>query len=1632
MSTVRGVQPKSQTRKSAREGLSLSTKLGLLAAGSLLPILAAPAANAQCTAVDSNNQPIALNALTSSSVVTCSGSTTNENVSVSPPVSGVLVQFLGAPTVTNSDFTLNGDNHAIGSAVGSTFDDVSFVVNGANTQIVLQGSGTDIAALATGTDSVVVLSGGTWDAGIVRVSGENARIEVAAGTTVTGAGLPLGLGVLSGGIENNAYSIGGGLVARTDGLLVTDDGGNDIYFINAGASFSAAGGAGSRIVDAGGANDSMLVSGTHSLNLDVSGVERLIYSGTASDTFDFRGTGEFTRFDLNSGDISQFELGSLMTADAVINIASGASLRYGVGAFSPAFSQTLQGTGAFQLDGAPTQITGDNSGFSGTFLLTGTAMVENDNAFGVGQVINQNGTILLSSSTIGNQISGSGQIYARGGGSTSRATLSGINTYSGGTFVTNSGSMLLLTNASAAGTGAVDVGSDAFLELDFGAAGGDFTNLVTGDGTVRKVGSGLLTLANVANDYTGGTQINGGILRVTDLDALGTGGVVANAGGALMYDYSGPGNQNFSTPLMTGAGQFIKNGSGTIVMSTANTWTGGTQILAGRIGLNNGLGLGTGDIDVAQGAILGIGGVTLANNVTGAGQIIKTANNTAELTGVNTLTGGIVIEDGAIQVAAGTALGSGPVDIQAGASLLVVNNADTTIGAQLQGAGTFVKNGTGRAELTGDNSLAGVVAINGGTLAVGGTDNIGAAAGLQVAAGATLEIARSVGDASFSNNILGDGQLIKTGTSTVTIDGANSYTGGTHIMGGALRVSDLSRLGSGSIVVDFNAALDLSIAGDATFSQAISGAGMLRKSGAGNLLLLANTLSGGLDIVGGNVTVNTIAALGAGPVATAQGASLTVDNTAMEVSSVLITGDGQLIKEGAGDLIIQNANTYTGGTVINEGRVGLNNGQGLGTGNILVNAAGILGLGGVTVANNISGAGTVLKTSNNTGTLTGANTYSGGTTVQGGTLRVTSGQALGTGAVSLAAGTVLDVSNMTNTVLANLIQGDGALLKTGAGGVTIGTANTYAGGTTINGGAIIATHDQALGTGGVTVNSGALLGLGDVTLGNAITGAGAVVKTGSGIGVLNGANTYTGGTAVSGGTLRVANTSAIGTGGVSIASGATFEMANTANLTFGNALSGPGTFRKTGAGDLTFSSAFSVGSLLVDAGRVRLNAAMTGNATVGAGGILNGVGQVTGTLTNNGTVAPGNSIGTLNVQGNYVHNANSILEIEFDAAGGIDLLNVSGTAQLNGGTLRFISLGGAEGTGGTFLIANGGVSGTFANIETVGAQLPLSVIYQPNASIMAPSVLTARPSTFNSQALAASDTVMGFADAVSAQALRPGQGNGAWAEAFGANGSRDAVGQTLAYDHDSSGISVGVRGPLTDRIDAGVSLGWSQGDVSLGSDGGGGQQDGMLASVFGRYRLDGASIGAGILYGSLDQSTVRNVSFNSFSDSVAGDTDSVVTGAFLSVDATFGESGGWTFGGGAQASYLSQTQDTYTESGSSPLRLELPEMTFETMGLQAGLNAGTAFDFGGTAAWLQFDVGLRHTSALDDRIIPVTFAASSASVDLQGDARDHTSPYAGASFEWSLGGSTSLTAGYQGRFGDDERHEARIGVQVGF
>lgn len=248
---------------------------------------------------------------------------------------------------------------------------------------------------------------------------------------------------------------------------------------------------------------------------------------------------------------------------------------------------------------------------------------------------------------------------------------------------------------------------------------------------------------------------------------------------------------------------------------------------------------------------------------------------------------------------------------------------------------------------------------------------------------------------------------------------------------------------------------------------------------------------------------------------------------------------------------------------------------------------------------------------------------------------------------------------------------------------------------------------------------------------------------------------------------------------------ATFEITNATNedltLRFGT---GNGTFRKLGAGRLNLVDLFSVGTFAIDAGSVRVNQIITANTNVASGARLDGTGRIIGTLTNNGTVAPGNSIGTLTVQGNYVHNSGSVLEIEFDANGNIDLLAVTGTATLNGGTLRFVSLGGAEGSGGTFLTATGGVTGTFASVQTVGAQLPLAVIYQTNRAIMAPSVLTARPSTFNAQFLAAADNAFNFVDLLPGTADIDRSGKRLWIQGYGSDGNRSASGTTLGYSHE--------------------------------------------------------------------------------------------------------------------------------------------------------------------------------------------------------------------------------------------------------
>ncbi|EDA8709860.1 autotransporter outer membrane beta-barrel domain-containing protein, partial [Salmonella enterica subsp. enterica serovar Kedougou] len=159
-------------------------------------------------------------------------------------------------------------------------------------------------------------------------------------------------------------------------------------------------------------------------------------------------------------------------------------------------------------------LSGANSYSGGTLISDGTLVASNVEALGSGDVTDNATLELNTGGTFDNAISGSGKVEKSGDDA---LTLSGANTYTGGTLISDG--TLVASNVEALGTG--DVTDNAVLELN---TGGDFDNAISGSGQVEKSGDGTLTLSG-SNTYTGGTTINGGTLVASNVEALGSGDV---------------------------------------------------------------------------------------------------------------------------------------------------------------------------------------------------------------------------------------------------------------------------------------------------------------------------------------------------------------------------------------------------------------------------------------------------------------------------------------------------------------------------------------------------------------------------------------------------------------------------------------------------------------------------------------------------------------------------------------------------------------------------------------------------------------------------------------------------------------------------------------------------------------------------------------------------------------------------------------------------------------------------------------------------------------------------------------------------------------------------------------------------
>ena len=434
---------------------------------------------------------------------------------------------------------------------------------------------------------------------------------------------------------------------------------------------------------------------------------------------------------------------------------------------------------------------------------------------------------------------------------------------------------------------------------------------------------------------------------------------------------------------------------------------------------------------------------------------------------------------------------------------------------------------------------------------------------------------------------------------------------------------------------------------------------------------------------------------------------------------------------------------------------------------------------------------------------------------------------------------------------------------------------------TINNGASTTFHDTS------TAGTATLINTGTLDFQDNSTGGNATITTTNG-GVLRFFQTGTGGQGRfitnAGGSFNMSGLTSSGLTAGSI-EGAGSYILGTKQITVGSnnlstevsgVISGTGgSLVKSGTGTLTLSGTNSyTGGTTVNAGRLAVNGSVARGVTVGAGGNLGGSGTITGNVVNNGTLSPGNSIGTLTVTGNYTHNAGGTYQVEVSPTQS-DRITISGTATLGGGMVNVVAGGGVytRNTTYTILSAAGGRTGTYSGVSSNFAFLTPTLSYDAqnvflNLTLAQGAFVTGSRTTnqravggvldqatatatgdFSNviNALASLDVAQGPAaiDAISGQAYS----GFTTANLAGGQQFMNAVGQQMGFLHGASGGSGGGRVALAEACDA-IAEAVCDGEAAhrwgawLGGIGGAGSVAGSNGAGTLTYNLGGTAVGA--------------------------------------------------------------------------------------------------------------------------------------------------------------------------------------------
>lgn len=937
--------------------------------------------------------------------------------------------------------------------------------------------------------------GGGGGSGIIATSGGNLiNTGTITGGNGGGGGSSMGPGVPfpssptdgTGGRGGNGISAtaSAGLTITNSGSIKGGGGGTDFQNVNI-SSRPQAGGYG--IV---GQNLTIVNSGTIAGGEQGAGNTSPFGGGTgvlSSAIFITGGVNSITA--LAGSNIGAIELGGATTLAGVFNstVQVDGGVTMSVTGATPANDvsgiTTLTNYGGIVIGAGRTLSAQSINNYGSTISIGAGATL-----MGVGNTLNNNAVIDVGA---GGAIVDAGAVNNLGGGTINFNGPTGTATLSSGTnSIVNDGNIKVL-GGNVAVTGDITNQNTGALKL----TGGN----MTGVGTLTNSGSATINIGAGYNLGVGTLNVYGG--SVTETGTITASTAINLSGGSI-------------GATLAGAAALTKDGSGTAILTGANTYTGGTTINAGTLQLG---------VIGSTGAI--------------QGSVAISAGSTFNLVDANTSGITSISNSGTTDFRNGTSAGSFTVTTDSGGTTAF---HDSSSG----GSARFITNAGGAFDISG-LTAAGMTA---GSIEGAGNYFLGSKQLTVGGNNASTTVSGVVADGGASGGT--GGSLVKTGTGTLTLTGSNSYTGGTTIAAGTLQVGNGGTTGSLAGNVVNNGVLTISRSDTLTLPGDISGSGSLRQIGSGTTILTgSSSYTGGTAITAGTLQIGNGGTTGSIVGSVVNDAVLAFNRSDAVTLAIDVSGSGAVQQIGSGTTILTGTNTYSGDTTVSGGRLQFGDGGAGGSNNLGGNL-------------NVTGGTLAIQAP---ATLNVAQTVTFGNNTALSIVAGMNSPALSADGVAIGNGVAFNVSGINDAS-----QLDKVLIDTRSGisgdfaDVTIGGFSGTVDYLTIS---VRKSADgmQYLASYGLSWTAGNSLAHGTFTLTNAsdiftlgttLTDQAAnpatgwdgksLTKAGAGTLILTGNNTYSGGTTVSGGTLQIGSGGATGSivGTVTVNSGATFEVVN--------------------------------------------------------------------------------------------------------------------------------------------------------------------------------------------------------------------------------------------------------------------------------------------------------------------------------------------------------------------------------------------------------------------------------------------------------------------------------------------------------